>query len=165
MFSTYYKAKLKNKSKNKSQQKISFTNFLIYSQRSWLTVLSLPPFLICSQRNSLSPSPYLRRSTHNSKLSVLFSPDLLSLYVPISVDALHLRCRCCFISVAASAPSRRNHCCSIQLPRLLLPSRLHLCYVSCWYFSFLRLAYNRICYPLGFNLLGKMVNVENLCVC
>ncbi|KAH9714955.1 Tail fiber [Citrus sinensis] len=37
------------------------------------------------------------------ELSILFSPDLLSLGVPFSVAALHLWCRCCFISISVAA--------------------------------------------------------------
>ena len=71
MFSAYYKTKLKNKLKNKS----------ICSDKTNSS------FGCLLQRSSLSLSPYLCRSTHNSKLSVIFSPDLLFLNLPISVAA------------------------------------------------------------------------------
>ena len=86
-----------------------------------------------------------------------------------------------FISGAVAASSRstsllvhlrRRWCAISPQPLLLHPTTSTAFTLSApsllcelLIFSFLRLAYNRICYPLGFNLLGKMVNVENLCVC
>ena len=119
MFSAYYKTKLKNKLKNKSQQKFSFTNsrcslFIL----SWCTHSVLSPSFHDLLTMKLSLSPYLCRS-HNSELSAFsvqicsFSvcPSRLLHFISGVVAASLDRRRCRFISDAAGAPSRCNHCC------------------------------------------------------
>ena len=171
MFSAYYKTKLKNKLKNKSQQTISFTNSRCSLPiLSWSTHSVLSPSFLDLLTTKLSLSLLIFADLHTTASSLSFSLQICSFSVCPS-QLLHFisgvvaasldRRRWRFISDAAGASSRCNHYCSIQLPWLLLLSQLHLCYVSCWYFSFLRLAYNRIWHSLGFNLLGQMVNVEN----
>ena len=99
MFSKYYKIELKNKLKNKTISSWPYLFPLSLQQH-----LSLPPHLSQSgysnlHNSALSLSPYLHPATHS--LSLLISPDQLSLDMPATVLHLYRHCNSILATVAA----------------------------------------------------------------